>query len=76
MVDRVAQMLRRQIGGDGLAQKLVRRHCLVQSLAPKPLGMGEPSSAEIDDATVFFKQFAKALDDHVRGRTFLVGDSP
>jgi len=30
--------------------------------------MGEPSSAEIDDATVFFKHFAKVLDDRRRQR--------
>lgn len=37
-------------------------------------GMGEPDSAEIEDAKIAFKQFAAVLEQHLKGRTYLVGD--
>lgn len=37
-------------------------------------GLGEPDTAAIEEATGFFKQFAQVLDDHLKGRNYLVGD--
>jgi glutathione S-transferase len=42
----------------------------------KPMfGLGAPDPAEIQRATVPFKKKAKVLDDHLRGRNYLVGDA-
>jgi glutathione S-transferase len=38
-------------------------------------GMGEPDAAAVEEATGFFKRFASILDNHLKGRTFLVGDN-
>ena len=38
-------------------------------------GLGDPDAAAIEEATGFFKRFAGVLDDHLRGRDFLVGNS-
>jgi glutathione S-transferase len=36
-------------------------------------GLGEPNPMEIQDATNFFKQFAGVLENHLKGRKYLVG---
>jgi glutathione S-transferase len=38
-------------------------------------GIAEPDRAEVDEATRQFRRFAGILDDHLTGRTWLVGDS-
>jgi glutathione S-transferase len=38
------------------------------------LGMGEPDAAAVAEATNFFKVYANVLNDHLRGRKYLVGD--
>jgi glutathione S-transferase len=38
-------------------------------------GMGEPDAAAVEEATGFFKRFADVLDNHLKGRTYLVGDN-
>ncbi len=43
--------------------------------AVKPaFGLGEPNPTEIQDATGYFAQFASVLNDHLKGRSYLVGD--
>jgi glutathione S-transferase len=43
----------------------------------KPLfGLGGPDAALIEEATGFVRRFGQILDDHLRGRDFLVGDRP
>ncbi|ARP99731.1 glutathione S-transferase family protein [Pseudorhodoplanes sinuspersici] len=42
-------------------------------IKPK-FGLGEPDTKAVDESTGFFKQFAAVLDDHLAGRTFLLGD--
>ncbi len=37
-------------------------------------GLGDPDPAQIEDATGFFRQFATVLNDHLKGRSYLVGD--
>ena len=34
-----------------------------------------PDAKEVEEATGFFKQFAEVLNDHLRGRKYLLGDS-
>lgn len=46
---------------------------LFQRVIKQRFGLGEPNQEEIDDATNFYKQFAKVLDDHLKGRDYLVG---
>jgi glutathione S-transferase len=42
----------------------------------KPLIFGTgPDSKAVEEATGFFRQFARVLNDHLRGRKFLVGDA-
>jgi glutathione S-transferase len=36
----------------------------------------EPDPKAVEEATGFFKQFAAVLNDHLRGRKFLLGDRP
>jgi len=43
-------------------------------IKPNFLG-GAPDAKAIEEATGFFKQFAQVLNDHLRGRKFLVGDA-
>ena len=38
-------------------------------------GMGEPDTAAIAEATGFFRRSAAVLNDHLRGRNYLVGDA-
>lgn len=45
-------------------------HCI------KPnFGLGEADEREVKEATAFFHRFAKVLDDHLKGRTWVVGDT-
>ena len=37
-------------------------------------GIGSPDAKAVEEATGFFKQFAQVLNDHLRGRKFLLGD--
>ena len=37
--------------------------------------MGEPDAAAVEEATSFFKQFAGVLDGHLKGRSYLVGNT-
>ncbi len=42
----------------------------------KPMfGIGDADPAVVAEATGFFRQFAAVLNDHLRGRAFLVGDA-
>lgn len=42
----------------------------------KPLFLrAEPDPKAVEEATGFFKQFAQVLNDHLRGRRFLLGDT-
>ena len=38
------------------------------------LGMGEPNTAAVEEATNFFRRFAAVLDAHLQDRDYLVGD--
>lgn len=38
------------------------------------IGLGEPDAVVVEQATRFFHQFAKVLDDHLKGREYLLGD--
>jgi glutathione S-transferase len=42
-------------------------------IKPK-FGLGEVDPKAVDEATGFLRQFGKVLDDHLAGRTFLLGD--
>ena len=37
-------------------------------------GLGDPDQAEIEDALGYFKQFAAVLNDHLKGKKFIVDD--
>jgi glutathione S-transferase len=37
-------------------------------------GLGDPNRAAIDEAMSFFRRFAGVLNDHLKGRAYLVGD--
>lgn len=37
-------------------------------------GIGEPDPDQIEDAEGFFKQFAGVLNDHLKGRDYILGD--
>lgn len=37
-------------------------------------GLGEPNPDEIEDATGFFKQFAAVLNDHLKGKDYILGE--
>jgi glutathione S-transferase len=42
----------------------------------KPMfGLGEPDVAALDKATAGFQRFGAVLNDHLRGRKFLIGDT-
>lgn len=45
-----------------------------EHLVKPRIGLGQPDPAVIEEATGFFKQFAAVLNQHLRGRTYLVGD--
>ena len=38
-------------------------------------GLGGPDPKAVEEATGFFKQFARVLNDHLSGRKYLVGDA-
>lgn len=38
-------------------------------------GLGVPDAAAVEQATAAFRQVARVLDDHLRGRAYLVGES-
>jgi len=38
-------------------------------------GLGEPNAAAIEEATGFFKRFAGVLNDHLRDRKYILGDT-
>lgn len=37
-------------------------------------GVGEPNPAKVDEATKFFRIFGAVLNDHLKGRAYLLGD--
>lgn len=39
------------------------------------IGMGSADRAVVEEATGFFKRFAAVLDDHLKGRAYVVGDA-
>jgi glutathione S-transferase len=45
-----------------------------EHLVKPAFGLGDPDPAAVEEATGFFRRFAAVLDDHLRGRTCLVGD--
>jgi glutathione S-transferase len=46
-----------------------------QHLIKPHVGMGGPDTKAVEEATGFFKQFAQVLNDHLRGRKYLLGDA-
>ena len=46
-----------------------------QYLIKPKFGLGEPDAKAVEEATGFFKQFAGVLNDHLRGRKYLLGDT-
>jgi glutathione S-transferase len=46
-----------------------------QHIIKPRFGLGEPDPKVVEEATGFFKQFAQVLNDHLRGRKYLVGDA-
>lgn len=44
-----------------------------ESFVKPSFGLGEPDQAELGDAGKFLQQFATVLNNHLRGREFLVG---
>lgn len=38
-------------------------------------GIGEPDPAAVEEAMGYVRKYAKVLDDHLRGRKYLVGDA-
>ena len=46
-----------------------------QHLIKPKFGLGEPDAKAVEEATGFFKQFAQVLNDHLRGRKYLLGDT-
>jgi glutathione S-transferase len=45
-----------------------------QHIIKPAFGMGGPDPAVVEEATGFVKRFAAVLNDHLRGRAYLVGD--
>ena len=45
-----------------------------ENVVKRWLGMGEPNSTVVEEATRSFRFFAGVLSDHLKGRTYLVGD--
>ena len=46
-----------------------------QYLIKPAFGMGGPDPTAVDEATGYFRRFAAVLNDHLRGRRYLVGDA-
>lgn len=49
---------------------------LFERMVKGMLQMGAPDPKEEERGTMLFQQFGKVLDDHLAGRTWLVGDKP
>jgi glutathione S-transferase len=47
-----------------------------QHIIKPALLRADPDPKAVEEATGFFKQFASVLNEHLRGRKFLIGDSP
>jgi glutathione S-transferase len=45
-----------------------------QHIVKPAFGMGSPDRAVVEEATGFVQRFAAVLNDHLRGRAYLVGD--
>lgn len=46
-----------------------------QHIIKPKFALGAPDAKEVEEATGYFKQFAQVLNDHLRGRKYLVGDA-
>jgi glutathione S-transferase len=46
-----------------------------QNIVKPALGFGEPDEAAVKEATGFVRRFGAVLNDHLRGRKYLVGDA-
>jgi len=46
-----------------------------QHIIKPHFGIGAPDPKAVEEATGFFKQFAQVLNDHLRGRKYLLGDT-
>ena len=46
-----------------------------QPLIKPAIGLGGPDPKAVEEATGFFRRFAAVLNDHMRGRKFLLGDT-
>jgi glutathione S-transferase len=46
-----------------------------QHIIKPHFGLGAPDPKAVEEATGFFKQFAQVLDDQLRGRKYLLGDT-
>lgn len=47
-----------------------------ENLVKKIFGLGAPNATAVDDAKRYVRQYGQVLDDHLRGRNFLVGERP
>jgi len=47
-----------------------------ENLVKQIFGLGAPNAALVEEANGYVRQYGTVLDDHLRGRTFLVGDRP
>lgn len=45
-----------------------------EHIIKKKFGLGEPDPATVDEASKYFRQYSAVLDNHLRGRKYLVGD--
>ena len=46
-----------------------------QHIIKAKFNLGEPDTAAVEQATGFFKRFAGVLNDHLRGRKYILGDT-
>ena len=47
---------------------------LFQNFIKPAFGLGEPDQAAVEEATGFFRQFAGVLNEHLKGRDYIVGN--
>jgi glutathione S-transferase len=47
-----------------------------ENLVKQIFGLGPADAAMVEEAKGYVRQYGKVLDDHLRGRAFLVGDRP
>ena len=47
-----------------------------ENLVKQFFGLGPANAPLVEEAERYVRQYGKVLDDHLRGRTFLVGDRP